>query len=136
MKKNKRKKIGSSTNLFIIFLSSVPLIGLIFLEPIIANIIVQVFNMNINDVYNNTFIWLILYASLNGFLGSYDNKQLNKSGINITNAMTWSAILVPVYLYKRGSVLSKTYKISGLQSQWPLMTWVLFFFLSVLLMPV
>jgi len=133
MKKNKRKKIGSSTNLFIIFLSSVPLIGLIFLEPIIANIIVQVFNMNINDVYNNTFIWLILYASLNGFLGSYDNKQLNKSGINITNAMTWSAILVPVYLYKRGSVLSKTYKISGLQSQWPFITWVTFFILSMFL---
>ena len=133
MKKNKRKKIGSSTNLFIIFLSSVPLIGLIFLEPIIANIIVQVFNMNINDVYNNTFIWLILYASLNGFLGSYDYKQLNKSGINITNAMTWSAILVPVYLYKRGSVLSKTYKISGLESQWPFITWVTFFILSMFL---
>ena len=133
MKKTKRNKIGSSTNLFIVFLVSVPLIGLIFLEPIIANIIVQVFNMNINDVYNNTFIWLIFYASLNGFLGSYDNKQLNKSGINITNAMTWSAILVPVYLYKRGSVLNKTYKINGFESQWPFMIWVAFFILSIFL---
>ena len=96
MKKSKKNRIGSSTNLFIVFLVSVPLVGLIFLEPIIANMIVQVFDLNINDVYNNTFVWIVFYAVLNGFLGSYDNKQLNKSGINITNAMTWSAILVPV----------------------------------------
>ena len=133
MKKSKKNRIGSSTNLFIVFLVSVPLVGLIFLEPIIANMIVQVFDLNINDVYNNTYVWIVFYAVLNGFLGSYDNKQLNKSGINITNAMTWSAILVPVYLYKRGSVLNKTYRISWFESQWPFITWVTFFILSMFL---
>ena len=68
--------------------------------------------------------------------GATDNKQLNKNRININNAFSWALILVPVYLYKRGSILNKTYKIGGFKSQWPLMTWVLFFFLSALLMPV
>jgi|TARA_B110000093_G_scaffold138392_1_gene148491 uncharacterized membrane protein YozB (DUF420 family) len=137
MKRNiKTRKIGSSTNLFILFLVSVPLIGFLFLEPILANIISQTFDMNINDVYNSTFLWIALYALLNGFLAELDNKQLNKNRININNAFSWALILVPVYLYKRGSILNKTYKIGGFKSQWPLMTWVLFFFLSALLMPV
>ena len=111
MKRNiKTKKIGSSTNLFILFLVSVPLIGFLFLEPILANIISQTFDMNINDVYNSTFLWIALYALLNGFLAELDNKQLNKNRININNAFSWALILVPVYLYKRGSILNKTYK--------------------------
>ena len=69
-------------------------------------------------------------------LNSYAKVNIGLNRININNAFSWALILVPVYLYKRGSILNKTYKIGGFKSQWPLMTWVLFFFLSALLMPV
>ena len=122
LKKTPLNKINNGYAVFLIF---IPLLGALFLEPLLI------------DMFGAGVFWpvLIAYAIINVSTIYYDEKELNKAKIKINNALIWGAILVPVYCYLRGSSMNKIYNLGGIKSQWVFISWFVSFFLSALFAP-
>ena len=112
-------------NGYAVFLISIPIIGALFIEPFIYDMF----------GYDTIFPILLAYAILNVMAVSQDEKQLIKANIKINNGLIWGAFLVPVYCYLRGSALNKRYNLGGLNSQWVFISWVVSFFISMMITP-
>jgi len=120
-------------NGYLVFLILIPILGKFFFEPLIVLFFQNIFNFNPESIMNAWILWMIFYASLNGFISDLDSKALKKSNINIKRAIFWGVIFVPVYIYIRGSTLNKIYNLGGLKSQWAFLTWILVFIVSIII---
>jgi hypothetical protein len=102
---------------YIVFVILFPIIfSLLEVEFSLASDYVD-FEKNFNS---NKWIWIPILV--NGILCDLDQRSLKKFGIKLKYGTLWSLVLVPVYLYMRGTQLNATYRIGYLKSQ-------IFFFL-------
>ena len=131
-KSNKEHQIDENAELtpldeigngYAVFLISIPIIGALFIEPFIYGMF----------GYDTVLPIFLAYAILNVMAVSQDEKQLIKANIEINNGLIWGAFLVPVYCYLRGSELNKRYNLGGLNSQWVFISWVVSFFISMMI---
>jgi hypothetical protein len=83
-----------------------------------------------NKIYNWGW-WFIFIALINGILCDLDSRKLKEKNIELNKSFFWGAILVPVYLYMRGSSLNKIYKMGWLSSQAAFISWFICFFLQI-----
>lgn len=122
---SKKVPLNKINNGYAVFLIFVPILGVLFLEPLLIS------------MFGADTLWpvFILYAVINVSTIYYDEKQLNKAKIRINNALIWGAILVPVYCYLRGSAMNKIYNLGGIKSQWVFLSWIGSFFVSILFAP-
>jgi hypothetical protein len=118
--------LNEINNGFAVFLICIPIIGALFIDPLIY----EMFG------YDNIFPILIAYAILNVITITQDEKQLSIANIKINNGLIWGAIFVPVYCYLRGSALNKKYNLGGVNSQWVFLCWIGSAIISALITPI
>ncbi len=123
--KSKKVPLNKINNGYAVFLIFVPILGALFLEPLLIN------------MFGADTLWpvLIAYTIINVSTIYYDEQQLNKAKIKINNALIWGAIFVPVYCYLRGSAMNKIYNLGGIKSQWVFLSWIGSLFVSILFAP-
>jgi hypothetical protein len=123
--KSKIVTLNKINNGYAVFLIFIPIIGVLFFEPLF----ISMFGAD-------TFFPIVIgYAIINVSTIIQDEKQLKKANIKINNAIIWGAVLVPVYCYLRGSRMNKIYNLGGIKSQWVFISWMGSFFVSLLFTP-
>jgi hypothetical protein len=83
-----------------------------------------------SKIYNWSW-WFVIIVFINGILCDLDSRKLKEKNIELNKSFFWGAILVPVYLYMRGSSLNKIYKMGWLRSQVAFIAWFISFFLQM-----
>ena len=119
----KSTPLNQINNGYAVCLIFVPIIGALFIEPILRSI------FGVDTV----FPVFIFYIAANVTAVYYDEKQLNIAKVKINNALIWGAFLVPVYCYLRGSAINKIYNLGGFKSQWVFLCWIGTLFISVII---
>ena len=119
----KSTPLNQINNGYAVCLIFVPIIGALFIEPILRSIFGA----------DTVFPVFIFYIAANVTAVYYDEKQLNIAKVKINNALIWGALLVPVYCYLRGSAINKIYNLGGFKSQWVFLCWIGTLFISVII---
>ena len=97
----------------------------------IYGIFIQIFIFDIFDggkylseeIYQSTY-WIFLYGFLNSLFCFLDAKKLERYGINMKYSQILGFILVPLYIYIRGTKVNKHYKFGWIKSQIFFIAWI------------
>lgn len=105
---------------FILLVSTLPM-WMLFVQVIISLAMANN-NNRLAAQYYDHISWMYVTWITNAILCSIDSNKLRKNGIEVSRL--WSIILVPVYIYKRGSVLMKIYGGDFVKNQIHLLLWI------------
>jgi hypothetical protein len=101
----------------------------IFIQLIISDIF-DGDNYSSSEIYDSNN-WFYLYAVLNGYFCFCDAKKLERHGINMKYSQILGLILVPIYMYIRGTKVNQHYKLGWLKSQIIFIAWIVSFVISI-----
>jgi len=117
---------------YIVVVVLIPIISLFAIFEL-ANIFSNYEVSQDNEAFHNIYSWgwwFLIIVLINGLLCDLDSRKLEESNIKLNKSFFWGAILVPVYLYMRGSALNKIYRLGWLKAQIAFIAWFICFFLQ------
>jgi hypothetical protein len=83
-----------------------------------------------SDEIYNSINWFFFFAIFNGLFCFCDAKKLENHGINMKYQSLLGIVLVPLYIYIRGTKVNQHYKLGWLMSQMPFIAWTASFLIS------
>ena len=83
-----------------------------------------------DEIYNSNN-WFFLFAFLNGFFCFVDANKLERQGINMKYSQILGFILVPIYIYIRGTKVNHHFKLGWVKSQIIFIAWVVSYLISI-----